>query len=154
GVDVDTASYSNVRRFLNEHQLPPPDAVRIEEMLNYFTYDYPQPEAGKPVSITTQFTENPWNRYRQLLLVGLRTKSLARTSVPPSRLTFLVDVSGSMMPIDRLPLVKQALRLLVEQLRAEDSVGMVVYAGNAGVVLEPTAGDRKDAILSAIDRLE
>jgi len=154
GVDVDTASYSNTRRFLNEGHLPPPAAVRIEELVNYFTYNYPQPAEGKPVSITTQLAASPWNRERQLLLVGLRTKTLALDRIPPSRLTFLIDVSGSMMPRDRLPLVKQALRILVEQLRPEDSVGLVVYAGNAGVVLEPTSGDRKDVILGAIDRLE
>src|SRR5262249_27291020 len=104
--------------------------------------------------ITTYLTGSLWNRDRQLLLVGLRTKSLPSANVPPSRLTFLIDVSGSMMPHDRLPLVKQALKLLVEQLRPEDSVGLVVYAGNAGIVLEPTPGDRKDVILEAIGRLE
>ncbi len=153
GVDVDTASYSNVRRFLNEGELPPPDAVRIEELVNYFTYHYPLPDADKPVSITTHLAANPWNRERELLLIGLRTKELPREKIPPSRLTFLVDVSGSMQPEDRLPLVKRALRLLVRQLRPEDSVGLVVYAGSAGVVLEPTPGDQKDVILEAIDRL-
>jgi len=153
-VDVDTASYSNVRRFLNEGHLPPAGAVRIEELVNYFTYDYPLPDSGKPVSVTTHFTNCPWNPNHQLILLGLRTRPIAWENAPPTRLTFLVDVSGSMMPAKRLPLAKQGLRMLVRQLRPEDSVSLVVYAGAAGAVLPPTPGTRKQEILDAIDRLE
>jgi len=154
GVDVDTASYSNVRRFLTEGQLPPPGAIRIEELINYFRYDYPLPEAGKPVSFTTHVTSDPWNPDKQLLFVGLRTQPISEEDLPPSSLTFLIDVSGSMMPPERLPLIKQGLRLLVRQLRAQDRVALVVYAGAAGVVLPPTSGDRQDVILNAVDHLE
>jgi len=152
-VDVDTASYSNVRRLLHEGRLPPPGAVRIEELINYFTYDYPLPEDGKPVSMTTHLIGNPWHRQRQILHVGLRTKPIALEHVPPSNLTFLIDVSGSMMPPERLPLIKRGLQLLVEQLRDEDHVSLVVYAGAAGVVLQPTPGSQKEIILHAIERL-
>ncbi len=106
-VDVDTASYSNVRRFLMEGSLPPAGAVRIEELINYFNYDYPLPDEGKPVSMTTHVTSCPWNPQRQLLHVGLRTKPIPWEKLPPSNLTFLIDVSGSMMPQDRLPLIKK-----------------------------------------------
>ena len=152
-VDVDTASYSNVRRLLHEGRLPPPGAVRIEELINYFTYDYPLPEDGKPVSMTTHLIGNPWHRQRQILHVGLRTKPIALEHVPPSNLTFLIDVSGSMMPPERLPLIKRGLQLLVEQLRDEDHDSLVVYAGAAGVVLQPTPGSQKEIILHAIERL-
>jgi len=153
-VDVDTASYSNVRRFLMEGSLPPAGAVRIEELINYFTYDYTVPEEGKPVSMTTHVTSCPWNTQRQLLHVGLRTKPIPWEKLPPSNLTFLIDVSGSMMPQDRLPLIKKGLQLLVQQLRPEDRVALVVYAGNAGVVLPPTSGSEQQTILDAIGRLE
>lgn len=152
--DVDTASYSNVRRFLNEEQMPPAGSVRIEELINYFSYDYPVPENGKPVSMTTRLMNSPWNRGRQLLQIGLRTKPIPWENTPPCNLTFLIDVSGSMMPYDRLPLVKQGLKMLVTQLRPEDQVAMVVYAGAAGVVLPPTKGSQAQVILDAIDRLE
>lgn len=152
--DVDTASYANVRRFLKAGQMPPPGSVRIEELVNYFTYDYPVPEEGKPVSVTTHLTASPWNRGRQLLHIGLRTRPIAYESMPPSRLTFLIDVSGSMQGPGRLPLVKTALGMLVEQLRPQDSVALVVYARAAGVVLEPTPGTKKTKILGAIDALE
>jgi len=153
-VDVDTASYSNARRFLTEGQLPPYESVRIEEMINYFTYDYPLPERGKPVSLTTHVIQSPWNPGRLLMQVGLRTLPLAAEDLPPSNLTFLVDVSGSMSPPDRLPLVKQALQMLARQLRSQDRVAMVVYAGTSGLVLPPTPGDRTDIILQAIEHLE
>ncbi len=153
-VDVDTASYSNVRRFLNEGHLPPPGLVRIEELINYFTYDYPLPEHGKPVSFTTHLTSDPWNPQRQLLLVGLRTQPISQEELPPSSLTFLIDVSGSMMPPERLPLIREGLKLLTRQLRAQDRVSLVVYAGAAGVVLPPTPGNQQGTILRAIDRLE
>ncbi len=153
-VDVDTASYSNVRRFLREGSMPPAGAVRIEELINYFTYDYPLPEEGKPVSMTTNVTSCPWNPQRQLFHVGLRTKPIPWEKLPPSNLTFLIDVSGSMMPEDRLPLIKKGLQLLVQQLRPEDHVALVVYAGRAGVVLPPTAGSEQETILAALGRLE
>jgi Ca-activated chloride channel family protein len=153
-VDVDTASYSNARRFINDRQLPPPESVRIEELINYFSYDYPLPDKGKPVSMTTHLMRNPWNSNRLLLHVGLRTTPIAAEDLPPSNLTFLVDVSGSMMSPDKLPLVRQALQMLVRQLRAQDSVSLVVYAGNAGVVLPPTHGNNQQQILDAIGRLE
>ena len=153
-VDVDTASYSNARRFLTEGQLPPYELVRIEEMINYFTYDYPLPERGKPVSLSTHVIQSPWNPGRLLMQVGLRTQPLAAEELPPSNLTFLVDVSGSMSPPDRLPLVKQALQMLARQLRSQDRVAMVVYAGTSGLVLPPTPGDRTDIILQAIEHLE
>jgi Ca-activated chloride channel homolog len=154
GVDVDTASYSNVRRFLNEGHLPPAGSVRIEELVNYFTYDYPLPENGKPVSMTTRVMSDPWNPERQLFLVGLRTQPISEEGLPPSNLTFLIDVSGSMMPPERLPLIREGLKMLARQLRAQDRVSLVVYAGAAGVVLPPTPGDQHDTILRAIDRLE
>src|SRR5262249_48620521 len=137
-VDVDTASYTNVRRFLNEGQLPPQGSVRIEELVNYFTYDYPQPEGVKPFSLTTLVTSDPWNPQRQLMVVGLRTQPISIEELPASNLTFLIDVSGSMMPPERLPLIREGLKLLARQLRAQDRVALVVYAGNAGVVLPPT----------------
>jgi Ca-activated chloride channel homolog len=152
--DVDTASYANVRRFLKSGQTPPPGSIRIEELVNYFTYDYPVPEEGKPISVTTHLTASPWNRGRQLLHIGLRTRPIAAENLPPSRLTFLIDVSGSMQGPLRLPLVKASLGMLVEQLRPQDSVALVVYAGAAGVVLEPTSGNEKAKILDAIGALE
>jgi Ca-activated chloride channel family protein len=153
-VDVDTASYSNARRFLNDRQMPPPESVRIEELVNYFSYDYALPEAGKPVSMTTNLIRSPWNSKRLLLHVGLRTQPVAAEDLPPSHLTFLVDVSGSMMSPDKLPLVQQALQMLVRQLRPQDSVSLVVYAGSTGVVLPPTRGSEQGRILDAIGRLE
>ncbi|OLP15864.1 hypothetical protein BST81_23860 [Leptolyngbya sp. 'hensonii'] len=153
-IDVDAASYSNVRRFINEGQLPPKDAVRIEEMINYFTYDYPQPQGDRPFTVTTEVGTAPWNRNHRLVLVGLQGKRMALESLPPSNLVFLIDVSGSMDAPNRLPLVKSGLRLLVNELRASDRVTIVVYAGNAGVVLPPTPGNQKEAILAALDRLQ
>jgi Ca-activated chloride channel family protein len=153
GVDVDTASYSNTRRFLNDRQLPPPESVRIEELINYFSYDYPLPKAGDPVSMTTHLMTSPWNSRNLLLHVGLRTQPIAAEDLPPSSLTFLIDVSGSMSPADRLPLIQQALQMLVRQLRPQDRVSLVVYAGNTGVVLPPTSGRDQQTILDAIGRL-
>ena len=149
-VDVDTASYANVRRFLNEGRLPPIDAVRIEELVNYFKYDYPAPRADTPVSITTEVAPCPWNAKHRLALVGLRATPIKQERTPPRNLTFLLDVSGSMMPENRLPLIKTAMRMLVDTLRGEDRVSIVVYAGSSGIVLHPTRGDRKATINSAI----
>jgi Ca-activated chloride channel family protein len=153
-IDVDNASYSNIRRFINMGQLPPADAVRIEEMINYFKYDYPEPEGQYPFSVYTELAVCPWNTKHQLLEVGLRGKSVDKSSLPPSNLVFLIDVSGSMSDANKLPLLKSAFNLLVNELRPQDRVAIVVYAGAAGLVLESTPGNRKAAILSAIDNLE
>ena len=152
-VDVDTASYANVRRFLNEGRLPPVDAVRIEELINYFKYDYPAPRNGAPVAVTTELGVAPWNPSHKLALIGLRAVPIRQEKVAPRNLTFLLDVSGSMMPENRLPLVKKAMQMLVDTLRPEDRVGIVVYAGNSGVALKATTGDRKEMILRAIEEL-
>lgn len=153
-IDVDKASYSNVRRFLNMGQLPPVDAVRIEEMVNYFSYEYPEPEGKRPFSVYTEVAACPWNPEHQLLHVGLKGKSLDKEELPPSNLVFLLDVSGSMSASNKLPLLKQAFRMLVNELRPEDRVAIVVYAGAAGLVLESTPGSQKQKILSALDQLQ
>jgi len=153
-IDVDNASYSNIRRFINMGELPPADAVRIEEMINYFRYDYPGPSGQHPFSVYTEIAVCPWNSKHQLLHVGLRGKNIDKSSLPPSNLVFLIDVSGSMSAPNKLPLLKSAFNLLVNELRADDRVAIVVYAGAAGLVLESTPGNRKEAILAAIDNLE
>jgi len=155
-LDVDNASYTNVRRFLNEGQLPPRDAVRVEEMLNYFRYQLPAPAASSPdpVRISAELSECPWALGHQLARIGIQAKNIATASLPPANLVFLVDVSGSMDEPDRLPLVQTGLRLLVRQLRPQDHVALVAYAGAAGLVLPPTAGNRQQEILDAIDRLQ
>jgi len=150
-IDVDRAAYANVRRFLTNDQLPPMDAVRIEELVNYFEYDYPQPKEDEPFLVSTELAECPWNPGHQLALIGLQGLEIEKSDLPPNNLVFLLDVSGSMNNPDKLPLLKSAMRLLVDQLRPEDRVSMVVYAGAAGVVLEPTAD--KAEILEAIKRL-
>jgi Ca-activated chloride channel family protein len=153
-IDVDGASYSNVRHFITSGQTPPKDAVRIEEMVNYFRYNYPQPKNENPFSITTELGDCPWNKAHQLVLIGLQGKEIPKADAPPANLTFLLDVSGSMNPEERLPLLKRAFRLLVSELRPQDKVAIVVYAGSAGEVLPPTSGDKKDVILASLDRLE
>ena len=153
-IDVDRASYSNVRRFIDQGLQPPKDAVRIEELVNYFTYDYPEPRGAAPVSITTEVATAPWKPAHQLVRIGLKGKSIDTRELPPSNLVFLIDVSGSMQPANKLPLVKAAFRLLVNELREQDRVSIVVYAGAAGTVLEPTSGADKTKILDAIERLE
>lgn len=153
-IDVDRASYTNVRRFLREGRRPPQDAVRVEEMINYFAYDYPEPRGGHPVSLSVASGDAPWQPLHRLVRIGLRSRAIEMEGLPPSNLVFLVDVSGSMAPPDRLPLARRALRLLVEQLRPEDRVALVVYAGAAGVVLPSTPGSEKETILDAIERLE
>ena len=153
-IDVDRASYSNVRRYLNAGQRPPRDAVRIEELINYFTFDYPDPHGADPFSVTTETASCPWNAKNRLLLVGLQARRMKTADLPPTNLAFLIDVSGSMEMPNKLPLVKQSLGLLVNQLREQDRVAIVVYAGNAGLVLPSTSGGNKGAILSAIDGLE
>ncbi len=153
-VDVDTASYSNTRRFLNENRLPPKDAVRIEEFINYFSYDYPQPVGTAPFSVTAEVSSCPWNASHKLVHIGLQGKRVAQENLPPSNLVFLLDVSGSMMEPNKLPLVKSALAMLAEQLTTRDHVAIVVYAGSSGLVLPPTSGDHKGEILAALSKLE
>ena len=152
--DVDRASYTNVRRFINGGALPPKDAVRIEEMINYFPYEYQAPERSHPVSITTDVAAAPWNRSHRVVRIGLNTRRIETAKLPPNNLVFLIDVSGSMTPENKLPLVKRAFRLLVNELREQDRVAIVVYAGSAGLVLPSTAGSEKQVILDAIERLE
>ena len=152
-IDVDKASYSNVRRFLNNGQLPPVDAVRIEEMINYFSYDYEQPRDEHPFSVTTELSVCPWNEDHQLLHVGLKGVEMDKEELPPSNLVFLIDVSGSMNSPNKLGLLKSSFNMLVKELRPEDKVAIVVYAGAAGLVLESTSGRDKAKILAAIDRL-
>ncbi|NIN70708.1 MAG: DUF3520 domain-containing protein [Gemmatimonadetes bacterium] len=153
-IDVDRASYSNVRRFINQGQRPPIDAVRIEELINYFHYDYPDPDGEHPFSITTEVTDAPWNPLHKLVRIGIQGERVDTENLPPSNLVFLLDVSGSMQSPDKLPLLKASFRMLVNELRPEDRVAIVVYAGAAGLVLPSTPGDEKDTILSAIEALE
>ncbi len=154
-IDVDKAAYSNVRRYLTQfHQLPPKDAVRIEEMINYFQYDYPQPEGEHPFSLTTEIGACPWNSQSQLLHIGLQGKSLDYENLKPSNLVLLLDVSGSMDEPNKLPLVKKSIRLLVENLDARDRVAIVVYAGAAGLVLPSTPAHQQEKIWQAVDDLE
>lgn len=152
-VDVDTASYSNVRRFINGNQFPYKDAVRIEEMINYFSYDYPQPQKDHPFSITTEISACPWNTSHRLIHIGLQGKTLESKQLPACNLVFLLDVSGSMGQPNKLPLLQKAFRLLVNELGAKDRVSIVVYAGAAGLVLPSTAASQKDTIVAAIERL-
>lgn len=155
GASVDTGSYANVRRFLNRGSLPPREAVRVEELVNYFGYDYAAPGPGTaPFAVDTRLVASPWNAERGLLRIAIKGQDLAKQSLPPANLIFLVDVSGSMGPQDRLPLVRSALHLLTNQLRAQDRVGIVSYASGTRVVLEAMPGDRKDAIHAAIDTLQ
>ncbi len=153
-IDVDAASYSNIRRFVNDGQRPPRDAVRVEEMINYFNYDYAEPDNRHPFNVITEISRAPWNQDHQLIHIGLQGKKIPVDNLPPSNLVFLIDVSGSMNQANKLPLVKQSFGMLVDQLRPQDHVAIVVYAGAASVVLEPTAGNEKSRILAAIDRLQ
>jgi len=153
-IDVDRASYSNVRRFINMGQLPPVDAVRIEEMVNYFKYEYPEPDNKHPFSVSTELSVCPWNTNHQLLHVGLKGKNMDKSELPASNLVFLLDVSGSMESPNKLPLLKSAYQMLVNELRPIDRVAIVVYAGAAGTVLESTPGNQKEKILAAITNLQ
>ncbi|WP_418361018.1 YfbK domain-containing protein [Sphingobacterium detergens] len=152
--DVDAASYSNVRRFINAGSLPDKDAVRVEEMINYFQYQVAGPKNGEPVNIVTELTKAPWNNAHQLMRVTLKAKDISTDKLKASNLVFLIDVSGSMMGPGRLPLVKSSLKMLVDQLRDIDRVAIVTYAGSAGVKLESTSGGQKMKIKTAIDELE
>ncbi len=153
-IDVDTASYANVRRFIQGGHLPPVGAVRIEEMINYFTYAYPRPIGKAPFALGAEVGPSPFHRDYLLARIGLAAKDLAKEHLPPSNLVFLIDVSGSMQDGNKLPLLKQALPLVVRQLGARDRVALVVYAGADSVVLPPTPGDRQQEILAALDQLQ
>lgn len=152
-IDVDNASYTNVRRFINNGQSVPKDAVRVEEMVNFFKYKYPQPQDQHPFSINTEYSDCPWNTKHQLLKIGLQGKNIPTESLPASNLVFLIDVSGSMSDANKLPLLKQSLKILVNELRKKDKVAIVVYAGAAGMVLPPTTGDEKQTITDALEKL-
>jgi Ca-activated chloride channel family protein len=153
-IDVDTASYANVRRHLREGKLPSAGAVRVEELVNYFDYAYPQPTGSAPFSVTTDVLACPWDANRQLVRIGLKGREVHANERKDSHLVFLIDVSGSMNSADKLPLVQRSLRMLTEQLDVRDRVSIVVYAGNEGLVLEPTSGRERGAILEAIERLQ
>ncbi len=153
-IDVDNASYTNIRRFINNGQQVPKDAVRIEEMVNFFKYQYPQPQDQHPFSINSEYSDCPWNTNNKLVRIGLQGKNIESENLPPSNLVFLIDVSGSMESENKLPLLKQSLKVLVNQLRKEDKVAIVVYAGAAGLVLPPTSGDKKMTITDALDKLQ
>jgi Ca-activated chloride channel family protein len=153
-IDVDTASYANVRRMLNEGRLPPRDAVRIEELVNYFRYDYPLPQSrDRPFSTNVTVAPSPWAEGRQLVHIGLQGYNIVPRERPPLNLVLLLDVSGSMAAPNKLPLVQQSFRMLIDQLTARDRVSIVVYAGAAGAVLEPTPGNERGRILAALDAL-
>jgi Ca-activated chloride channel family protein len=153
-IDVDTASYANVRRFLSDGELPPAGAVRTEELINYFRFAYPQPSGRDPFSITTELAACPWNSTHRLALIGLQGRALEGRDSAPRNLVFLLDVSGSMMPADKLPLVRTAMGLLTDVLTERDRVAIVVYAGASGLVLPSTSGDRKERIHQALGQLE
>lgn len=152
-IDVDTGAYANVRRMLNAGRLPPADAVRVEEMINYFPYAYALPKNNARFALHTEMAPAPWNPKHHLLHIGIKGQDIAKNSLPPSNLVFLVDVSGSMNSPERLPLLKSALKLLVNQFRAQDSVSLVTYASGTQVVLEPTSGAHKAKIVAALDNL-
>ncbi|MFI5264620.1 MAG: VWA domain-containing protein, partial [Candidatus Kapaibacterium sp.] len=155
GIDVDIASYAIIRKILLEQNtIPPSDAVRIEEMLNYFSYDYPQPQTADPFTITTEVSTCPWETTHKLIHIGLQGKNIPLENLPPSNLVFLIDVSGSMEESDKLPLIKEAFKMFTSQLRPQDRVAIVTYAGNEGLALPSTSGSDKQKILSALDNLE
>ena len=152
-IDVDAASYSNMRRFINRGELPPADAVRTEELVNYFTYEYPKPTGDDPVKITIEAGDCPWNTTHRLVRIGLKAKEIPTDNLPASNLVFLIDVSGSMWGEERLDLVKSSLKMLVNNLRDKDKVAIVTYAGNADVKMESVSGSDKQKIREAIDEL-
>ncbi|MEN8217233.1 MAG: VWA domain-containing protein [Pseudomonadota bacterium] len=153
-IDVDTGAYANVRRMLNYGQLPQHDAVRVEEMINYFAYDYPLPDSiDPPFKVTTEIAPTPWNQKTHLLHIGIKGYNIPKDNLPPSNLVFLVDVSGSMQSPNKLELLKSSLKLLTQQLTAKDKVSLVVYAGASGLILEPTQGNQRRKIIAALDRL-
>lgn len=149
-IDVDAASYSNMRRYINQGELPPPESVRTEEFVNYFSYNYDKPQDGKPVRISVETGESPWNEKHRLVRIGIKAKEIPAENLPASNLVFLIDVSGSMYGPTRLELVKSSLKLLVNNLREQDRVSIVVYAGAAGRILPPTSGENKELIKEAL----
>ncbi|OCA77213.1 hypothetical protein BBI01_01745 [Chryseobacterium artocarpi] len=153
-IDVDNASYSNIRRMINYGSKVDKNSVRVEEMINYFTYDYPQPENDQPFSINTEYSDAPWNSNHKLLKIGLQGKKISMDNLPPSNIVFLIDVSGSMDAENKLPLLKSSLNVLLDQLRPQDKVGIVVYAGSAGVVLPSTSAAEKETIIKALNKLQ
>ncbi len=153
-IDVDNASYTNIRRFINYGQTVPKDAVRVEEMVNFFKYNYAEPNHEHPFSIHTEYSDCAWNNNHKVLKVGLQGKNIPTENLPASNLVFLIDVSGSMNEQNKLPLLKQSMKILVEQLRKKDKVSIVVYAGAAGLVLPPTSGDDKKTIIDALEKLQ
>ncbi len=153
-IDVDTASYANVRRYLHDGTRPPKNAVRIEELINYFDYDYPQPVGDAPFSVTTEVAKAPWNPKHKIVQIGLQGKQVPFDNLPPSNLVFLLDVSGSMNEPDKLPLLKDGLRLMINQLSANDRVAIVAYAGATGLVLPSTSVRDRMTILSALNNLQ
>lgn len=153
-IDVDTASYANVRRYLRNGQLPPKDAVRIEELINYFDYDYPQPVGDAPFSVSTETAVCPWNSKNRIVQIGLQGKKVSLDNTPPANLVFLLDVSGSMNSPDKLPLLKDGLRMMIDQLKPQDRVAIAVYAGSSGLVLPSTPVTDRGEILAALDSLE
>ncbi|GAA5083763.1 VWA domain-containing protein [Chryseobacterium ginsengisoli] len=153
-IDVDNASYSNIRRMINYGNVVDKDAVRVEEMMNYFKYDYPQPENKDPFSINTEYSDSPWNPNHKLLKIGLQGKNVTMENLPNSNIIFLIDVSGSMDESNKLPLLKSSFKVLLDQLRPQDKVGIVVYAGNAGMVLAPTSAAEKETIIKSLDNLQ
>ena len=153
-IDVDTASYSNVRRFIRNNRMPPKDAVRIEELINYFNYDYPQPDGEHPFSIETEISQCPWNTENKLIHIGLQGKNLDYHDLKPSNLVFLIDTSGSMASVNKLPLLKKALRLLLDELNEQDGIAIVAYAGSAGLVLPFTPVSEKHEILASLDNFQ
>jgi len=152
-IDVDNASYTNVRRFINNAQVVPKDAVRVEEMINFFKYSYPQPSSVHPFSINTEYSDCPWNPKHKLLKIGLQGKDIPSRELPASNFVFLIDVSGSMDAQNKLPLLKESMKILVKNMRREDRIAIVVYAGAAGLVLPATRGDDKQTIISALNKL-
>lgn len=153
-IDVDKAAYSNIRRMINNGETVNKSAVRIEEMINYFKYDYPQPKNNQPFSINTEYNDSPWNKQHKLLKIGLQGKEIPTDKLPNSNFVFLIDVSGSMNEPNKLPLLKSSFKVLLDQLRPTDKVGIVVYAGSAGVVLPPTSAKEKNKIIEALDKLQ
>lgn len=152
-IDVDSASYANMRRFLTQGQLPPPNAIRVEELINYFSYQYPQPADGQPFSVLADAAPCPWNKEHYVARIGLKARDIDKSKRPPTNLVFLVDVSGSMATANKLPLVKRGLTLLVEEMTENDRISIVTYAGDAGLKLEPTTGNEQGRIMNVIDGL-
>lgn len=152
-IDVDNAAYTNIRRLINNGQKVPKDAVRVEEMINFFKYDYPKPTNTQPFSINTEYSDSPWNKNHKLLKIGLQGKEIPTDKLPKSNFVFLVDVSGSMEDVNKLPLLKESMKVLLNQLRDDDRVSIVYYASGTGVLLEPTKASEKSKIINAIDNM-